>query len=105
VIRPPPPIPVRHLMAFRSKMWLAAAHPRHPSIKIRVAMKKTLRLPIISEKRPYNGWKAVLLMRYDVVSHDALLAALNSELIKAYVEAVIVPSNPERKTFAQSAAQ
>lgn len=38
-------------------------------------------------------------MRYEVVSHDAVLAALNSELITAYVEAVMVPSNPERKTF------
>jgi hypothetical protein len=38
-------------------------------------------------------------MRYEVVSHDAVLAALNSELITAYVEAVMLPSNPERKTF------
>lgn len=34
-----------------------------------------------------------------MVSHEAVLAALNSELITAYVEAVIVPSKPERKTF------
>lgn len=33
------------------------------------------------------------------MSHDAVLAALNSELITAYAEAVMVPSNPERKTF------
>jgi trans-aconitate methyltransferase len=38
-------------------------------------------------------------MRYEVVSHDAVLAALNSELITAYVEAVMVPSNPDRNTF------
>jgi hypothetical protein len=38
-------------------------------------------------------------MRYEVVSQDAVLAALNSELIVAYVEAVIVPSKPPRKTL------
>lgn len=45
----------------------------------------------------------MLVMRYEVVSHDALFAALNSELIKAYVEAVIVPSKPDRKTLAKIA--
>ena len=34
-----------------------------------------------------------------MVSHEAVLAALNSELMTAYVEAVIVPSKPERKTL------
>jgi hypothetical protein len=52
----------------------------------------------MSEKRPYSGWQAVLAIKYDVVSQDAVLAALNSELITAYVEAVMVPSKPLRKT-------
>jgi hypothetical protein len=85
-------------------MWVAVAHPKHPSENVRVETKKHALLPKISEKRPYKGWKAALVIRYDVVSHDALLAALNSELIRAYVEAVTVPSKPERKTLAQSAA-
>jgi hypothetical protein len=38
-------------------------------------------------------------MRYDVVSHEIVLAALNSDPITAYVDAVIVPSKPARKTF------
>jgi hypothetical protein len=84
-------------------MWVAVAHPKHPSKNVRVETKKHTLLPKISEKRPYKGWNAVLVIRYDVVSHDALLAALNSELIRAYVEAVTVPSKPERKTLAQSA--
>jgi hypothetical protein len=47
----------------------------------------------------------VLVTKYDVVSHAALLAALKSELMAAYVEAVMVPSNPERKTLAQRAVE
>jgi hypothetical protein len=42
-------------------------------------------------------------MRYEVVSQDDVFAALNSELMSAYVEAVIVPSKPERKTLAKMA--
>ena len=41
----------------------------------------------------------MLVTRYDVVSHDAVLAASNSELMTAYVAAVIVPSKPYRKTL------
>lgn len=37
------------------------------------------------------------------MSHEALFAELKSELISAYVDAVIVPSKPERKAFDQSA--
>lgn len=33
-----------------------------------------------------------------------MLAALNSELIRAYVETVIVPSKPDRKTLAKIAS-
>lgn len=47
----------------------------------------------------------MLVTKYDVVNQAALLAALKSELIAAYVDAVIVPSNPERKTLAQRAAE
>jgi hypothetical protein len=46
----------------------------------------------------------VLVIKYEVVSQEEVFAALNSELIRAYVEAVIVPSKPERKTFAKIAA-
>jgi hypothetical protein len=42
-------------------------------------------------------------MRYEVVSHEAVLAALNSELMTAYVDAVMVPSKPARNTFAKMA--
>lgn len=45
----------------------------------------------------------MLVIRYDVVSHEALLAASKDELIAAYVLAVMVPSNPLRKTLAHSA--
>jgi hypothetical protein len=38
------------------------------------------------------------------VSHEIVLAALNSEPITAYVDAVIVPSKPARKTFEKIAA-
>ena len=42
-------------------------------------------------------------MRYEVVSQEIVFAALNSDPITAYVEAVIVPSNPERNTLEKSA--
>ena len=48
-----------------------------------VAVKNDVRRPKISEKRPYSGWNAVLVIRYEVVNHEAVLAALNSELITA----------------------
>lgn len=38
-----------------------------------------------------------------MVSHDALLAAPNSELMTAYVDAVMVPSKPYRKTLVMMA--
>ena len=41
----------------------------------------------------------MLVIRYEVVSHETVLAALNSDPITAYVDAVIVPSNPDRNTF------
>ena len=41
----------------------------------------------------------MLVIRYEVVSHETVLAAWNSDPITAYVDAVIVPSNPERNTF------
>jgi hypothetical protein len=45
----------------------------------------------------------VLVIKYEVVNQEAVFAALNSELISAYVEAVIVPSNPARKTLVKMA--
>jgi len=43
----------------------------------------------------------VLVTRYEVVSHDAEFAALNSELMTAYVAAVIVPSKPSGQNFSR----
>jgi hypothetical protein len=43
-------------------------------------------------------------MRYEVVSQDAVFAASNSELMTAYVDAVMVLSKPYRKTFVMIAA-
>jgi hypothetical protein len=84
-------------------MLVANEHPKQPAAKVLADTKKHALRPKISEYRPYNGWKAVLVIRYDVVSHDAELAALNSLLIRPYVDAVIVLSNPDRNTLAQSA--
>lgn len=47
----------------------------------------------------------MLVIRYDVVNQAALFAAPNSELIAAYVDAVMVMSNPDRKTLAHKAVQ
>jgi hypothetical protein len=102
---PPPPIPVRHLIKSRKMMSVATEHPKHPSMNVMLQTKKQARRPSISEKLPYRGWKAVLVIRYEVVSHDAPLAALNSELISAYVDAVMVPSNPERNTLVHNAVE
>jgi len=63
-------------------LW-ASEQPKHPTMKVTVEMKKQIRRPNMSEKRPYSGWKAVLVIKYDVVSHAALLAALKSELMAA----------------------
>jgi len=46
----------------------------------------------------------VLVTRYEVVSQEAVLAALNSELMRVYVDAVKVLSKPQRKTLAQMAS-
>jgi hypothetical protein len=81
----------------------ARPQPRQPKRKVIVAVKKHTRRPRMSEKRPYNGWKAVVVMRYAVVSQDIVFAALKSEPMTAYVDAVIVPSNPERKTLQKMA--
>jgi len=43
-------------------VW-ATEQPKHPTMKVTVEMKKQIRLPNISEKRPYSGWKAVLVSR------------------------------------------
>jgi hypothetical protein len=39
------------------------------------------------------------VIKYEVVNQEIVLAALNSDPITAYVEAVIVPSKPARKTL------
>jgi hypothetical protein len=48
-----------------------------------VDTKKHTRRPKISLNLPYSGWKAVLVIRYDVVNQEAVLAASNSEDITA----------------------
>lgn len=64
-----------------------------------VEAKKQIRRPKMSEMRPYRGWTAVEAMRYAVVSQDALFVASNSELMTAYVAAMMVPSNALRNTL------
>lgn len=103
VISPPPPNPVKARMMSSVNMFGATAQPKQPSMKVIVDTRKQTRLPKMSENRPYNGWKAVLVIRYDVVSHDALFAALKSELIRAYVDAVMVLSNPDKKALIHKA--
>jgi len=83
VINPPPPNPDNALIRLSSIMFRAAAHPRHPSMNVTVDTKKQTRRPNRSEKRPYSGWNAVLVMRYEVVSHDALFAASKEEEMAA----------------------
>lgn len=68
-------------------------------MNVLVAVKKAARRRRRSEKRPYRGWNAAELMRHAVVSQEIVLAALKSDLITVYVEAVIAPSNPKRKTL------
>ena len=99
VIKPPPPTPASARMRFKKTTSRAIAQPKQPRRKQKVAVKKQGRRPNRPEKRPYSGWKAVLVIKYEVVNHDAVLAALNSELMTAYVDAVIVPSNPDRNTL------
>jgi hypothetical protein len=56
-------MPVRHLIKSNITISVATEHPKHPSMKVMVETKKQTRRPKISEKRPYNGWKAVLVIR------------------------------------------
>jgi hypothetical protein len=83
VINPPPPNPVTARIMSSISMLSATEQPKHPIIKVTVDMKKQIRRPNMSENRPYSGWKAVLVIRYEVVSQAALLAALKSELMAA----------------------
>ena len=74
-------------------------------MNVTVDTKKQRRRPNRSDSLPYSGWNAVLVMRYDVVSQAALFAASNSELMAAYVDAVMVMSNPDRNTLAHKAVE
>lgn len=94
VMRPPPPKPVNARIKLTARMFVPRPHPRQPVANEKVETKKQTRLPKMSEKRPYNGWKAVEVIKYAVVSQLAVLAAPNSELITAYVDAVTVPLKP-----------
>lgn len=87
----------------RTSILLATEQPKQPTMKVTVEMKKHIRRPNISEKRPYNGWKAVLVIKYEVVNQAALFAALKSDPMAAYVDAVMVPSTPDKKTLAHKA--
>lgn len=80
---PPPPKPANARMMSSISMLSATEQPKQPIINVTVDIKKHIRRPNMSENRPYNGWKAVLVMRYDVVSQAALLTALNSEPMAA----------------------
>ena len=91
-------------MRFSETTSGANPQPKQPIKNVIVAVKKQTRRPKISENLPYNGWKAVEVIRYEVVSHEIVLAALNSDPITAYVDAVIVPSKPDRKTLENIAA-
>jgi hypothetical protein len=104
VTSPAPPNPVSALMQMRKIISLAAPQPRQPRENVTVDTKKQILRPKISERRPYSGRKAVLVTRYEVVNHEAMLAAPNCELITAYVEAVMVMSKPFKKTLAIMAA-
>lgn len=61
----------------------ASPHPRHPKPNNTVDTKKHGLRPKMSEMRPYSGCTAVLVTRYEVVSHEAVLAASNSEEMMA----------------------
>jgi hypothetical protein len=37
----------------------------------------------MSDIRPYRGWNVVLVIKYEVVSQEAVFAELNSELMRA----------------------
>ncbi|KRZ98368.1 uncharacterized protein AC631_05870 [Debaryomyces fabryi] len=80
-------------------MLLAIEHPIHPSKKQTTAKITHFLLPMISENDPYKGWKAVEVIKYEVVIQDAKFIAPNSLPIVVYIEAATVPSNPERNTF------
>jgi len=83
VMSPPPPKPVNARIITSCNMVCAAEQPKHPVMKVIVDTKKHILLPNMSENRPYNGWKAVLVIKYDVVSQAALLAASKEELMSA----------------------
>mmetsp|Transcript_2053 Transcript_2053/g.2238 ORF Transcript_2053/g.2238 Transcript_2053/m.2238 type:complete len:111 (+) Transcript_2053:1043-1375(+) len=74
-------------------------HPIQPTKKQATAKITHFLLPIISENDPYKGWKAVEVIKYEVVIQDAKFIAPNSLPIVVYMEAATVPSKPERKTF------
>ncbi|KAL2149006.1 hypothetical protein VTH82DRAFT_1692 [Thermothelomyces myriococcoides] len=80
---PPPPKPVRARMMSSISILSATEQPKQPVMNVTVDMKKQIQRPNMSENRPYSGWKAVLVTRYAVVNHAALLAALNSEPMAA----------------------
>jgi hypothetical protein len=94
VISPPPPKPVKPRIRFNDTISGARPQPKQPSRKAIVAVKKQSLRPRMSLKRPYRGWNAVEVMRYEVVTHEIVFSALNWDPITAYVDAVIVPSNP-----------
>jgi len=52
VIKPPPPMPVRARMKLRKTIFGAIPQPRHPIKKVVVDIKKQMRRPRMSEKRP-----------------------------------------------------
>jgi len=92
-------MPVTALIMSKKIISFAAEHPKQPIPNNEVAIRKQTLRPNRSENRPYSGWAAVLVRRYDVVIREARFDARKSELMAAYVEAVTVPSKPARKTL------
>jgi hypothetical protein len=70
-------------MQFIRMMLVASPHPKQPAANVIVDTKKHIRRPKMSENRPYSGWNAVLVTKYEVVSQEAVFAALKSELMMA----------------------
>jgi hypothetical protein len=63
VINPAPPMPVNALMIFSRRISCAKAHPRQPSMKAMVDVKKHGFRPKMSDIRPYSGWNVVLVIK------------------------------------------
>jgi hypothetical protein len=78
---PPAPSPQRALAKIKLRIDGEIAHHNVPSAKARREKIKGGRRPMVSDRRPNIGWKAVDVKRKDVESHDAELEDLKYEVI------------------------